>query len=677
MGIIIVFILLTIFSGSELRAMSIEQESPKAQCSQLIAQSNINYDDSVSFYESQIRKADSLYKNYLPQYNFDEVKAAMEFFDSLRLIKTTDNSQRTTDFVHWWTTDNGQQTTDIFHRSKTKSCTSDAYPRTVDCCPLSVDFICAKAHYYHAVGLTEKDDIVGACEHYLIALEIMEDDDLIKRHKDAKTQRRKVLKKQRNDEKTLCDSATLRLCDSNKEDYEKIRFIALIYTRLGRLFYNENYCDIAMFKYKNALKCYNIIKDTISESYTYKSIGNVYQLLGKADSALYNYNNSLRTCYNLRNRLDIEKSIAQILFDKGEKDSAYCLVKNNLTIIDNENVKYSYYTTLGKMYYEDKIYDSAIYYYETSMRSNNINIKLSSAISLSSIYDSINDKGEKTAYDNILSKLFVGESKDIINKTKLQSIYESYKERKLEKEKNKNRRKIFLIVISLPCIVIIMFTIIIVIRGRYKKKHLELSRILNEKESNINDKDDIINQITKEIKLKEEELQKLLFKNSITDGKLKSKNAEIKNKDELIKKYELEIISLNNKLERTMSGLSNVNEYYHSLVCSKILKQIEELSKKNMDTSCLEPLKQEELFLLLKHANRYLNNLFIDLSSRFTKLKKEDLYYLCLIIINLNDKQISSLFGVTYNSIKVRKRKICSIFNITTEKLYSYLNNYL
>ena len=64
--------------------MSIEQESPKTQCSQLIAQSNINYDDSVSFYESQIRKADSLYKNYLPQYNFDEVKAAMEFFDSIR-----------------------------------------------------------------------------------------------------------------------------------------------------------------------------------------------------------------------------------------------------------------------------------------------------------------------------------------------------------------------------------------------------------------------------------------------------------------------------------------------------------------------------------------------------------------------------------------------------------------
>ncbi|MBO7218108.1 MAG: response regulator, partial [Clostridia bacterium] len=51
---------------------------------------------------------------------------------------------------------------------------------------------------------------------------------------------------------------------------------------------------------------------------------------------------------------------------------------------------------------------------------------------------------------------------------------------------------------------------------------------------------------------------------------------------------------------------------------------------------------------------------------KLEELKKEDLYYLCLAIINLNDKQISSLFGVSYNSIKIRKRKICSIFDIRT-----------
>ena len=291
--------------------------------------------DSASFYESQIRKADSLYKNYLPQSNFEEVKAAMEFFDSLRLSKTTDN---------------GQQTTDIFHRSKTKSCTSDAYSRTVDCCPLSVDFSCAKAHYYHAVGLTEKDDIVGACEHYLIALEIMEP--LVETHRRVSNNRRAI-------------------SVDNPEDYEKIRFVSLIYTRLGHLFYNENYCDIAISNYQKALHYTNVLENDFSIAQTLKNIGNSYLLLNNADSALCYYNKSLKTSSDIYNKLDVEKCIAQIMyFYKYEFDSAFMILKNNLNKIDNENVKYSYHYTLGNMYYNNKSYDSALYYLEESIDNN-------------------------------------------------------------------------------------------------------------------------------------------------------------------------------------------------------------------------------------------------------------------------------------------------------------------
>ena len=134
---------------------------------------------SVDYYESQISKADSLYKNYLPQYNFDEVKAAMEFFDSIR---------------------NEELAIRNYGRRK-------AIPNSTFLIP---NYQCAKAHYYHAVGLTEKDDIVGACEHYLIALEIMEPLvetsplwRLMANDKSLKTKG-----------KSLCDSVTLRLCDS-------------------------------------------------------------------------------------------------------------------------------------------------------------------------------------------------------------------------------------------------------------------------------------------------------------------------------------------------------------------------------------------------------------------------------------------------------------------------------
>ena len=180
--------------GCEQRAMSNEQKSPNAQGSQLEAQC---LKKTVDYYENQIRLADSLYKNYLPQYNFEEVKAAVMFFDSLRL--TTDNSQRTTDFLETENleiseTEKGLRANNKGLKSESRKdaksqidCLYDsatlrpydpatACRMSVDCCPLTVDieYQRARSHYYHAVGLTERDDIVGACEHYLRALEIME-----------------------------------------------------------------------------------------------------------------------------------------------------------------------------------------------------------------------------------------------------------------------------------------------------------------------------------------------------------------------------------------------------------------------------------------------------------------------------------------------------------------------
>ncbi len=137
--------------GSEPRSMSNEQRFRKAQSSKLEAQSTsqvFSFSDSqIQYYENQIRLADSLYKNYLPQSNFEEVKAAMEFFDSVQLSAISRQRWR------------------LFDKKVTDENMLIAESRLLTA---------AKAHYYHAVGLTERDDIVGACEHYLRALEIME-----------------------------------------------------------------------------------------------------------------------------------------------------------------------------------------------------------------------------------------------------------------------------------------------------------------------------------------------------------------------------------------------------------------------------------------------------------------------------------------------------------------------
>ena len=736
------FILLVAFS-SQLSAISSQQtlctvpEPVEGTASGASTSSATAYPRTVDYYENQIRLADSLYKNYLPQSNFEEVKAAMEFFDSYQ--QSAISGQR-------WR---------LFGKE------ADDGNRLI---AESRQLTAAKAHYYHAVGLTEKDDIVGACEHYLIALEIMEEDDVIKRLRDTKTHRRKAKIN----------------CNLNKDDYEKVRFIYLIHTRLGELYYEANFCDISLLNYKKAL-CYSIIsRNDISIARTIKCIGHIFQLSNVADSALYYYNKSQNSSIDDINKLDVEKCIAQILFNKGEKDSAYMLLKKNLHLI-NDNVKYSYHCTLGNMFYIDKEYDSALYYLEESLEDSIIIKKLAFTTTLSSIYDSLGNYAKKAYYDNISTKLFRNSDNKEVDKSQLQVLYNDYKERKAEKEKIKSRTRTKVIAISLSLLIIISFVIIILIWHKSKRKDRLHQESLNEKDRYIADKEDIISKTNEEVKQKESEIKNLVeiidghksdinslknelsikeheiscketdirkmendlsakeieleklqknvhensilidrlsenhktneelmiayieeieklkteidetrnnlrdirFRSSLIEGKINSKNTELQKKEEEINRYKLELSEYKNKLE-IISSDNNDNAYtpkigmdlyLQSKVCSKILNEINELSARNRDANILTPLKQEELVMLLNSASFYVNNFTNGIACKYSKLKKEDLYYLSLALIGLKDKQISSLLGVTYNSIRIRKKNLCSILGIKNDELQSFLMN--
>ena len=578
---------------------------------------------TVDFYESQIRKADSLYKNYLPQSNFEEVKAAMEFFDSLRL-----------------TTDNSQQTTDIFHRifpnkrqraictvpepvegtiSGASTSSATAYPRSVDCCPLSVDFNCAKAHYYHAVGLTEKDDIVGACEHYLIALEIMED--MMAKDKSLKTKG-----------KGLCDSATLRLCDSD-EDYEKIRFVALIYTRLGEIFLNESCCELSIVNYKKVLYYCESFNDTYSISQTLKYLGYSYQLSDNVDSALYYYNKSLKTISDIGNKLDVEKCIAQILYYKGESDSAFLILKNNLNKITNEDVKYSYHCTLGNFFLNDKKYDSAIYYLEETLDNNIITKKIAFTTTLSAIYDSLGNYEKKAYYDNFSANLLKNSINKEVSKSKIQVLYNDYNERKAEKENTitKTKTRNTTITISLVGIVIVI-SVIIYMRYSHRKLHNELKNEIDNRTKDIESKNSIINQ-----------------KEQLIDEYQKTNES----KAEIIMRQSKEIQSLINEKEHAKTY--DIDAYYNSEICRKILGEKEEK---------YTALSASELSMLLDAANENLDNIINKIKARYPQLNTDDMYYICLIHLNISKNGISYLMNRSRKTVWLRIKTIKSYMNL-------------
>ncbi len=478
--------------------------------------------------EFSILLAEALYKNYLPQSNFDDIKAIVEHIEKEETIP---------------------------------------------------DYLCAKAHYYHAVGLSERNDITGACEHYLKALEYMS--------------------------------------ETKTKDYDKTRFIFLIYTRLGELFLSEEYCDIAIDKFRHALKYAKQLNNN-SIANILKLIGNTYQLTGNTDSSLFYFNESLKASSNDINKLDIEKNIAQILFDNGDKDSAYAIIKNNLNKIDDYSPKYSYYSILGEFYYHEKQYDSAIYYLERGFEDQHFYIKFYTSVMLSEIYDSLQNDEKKTYYDNIISQLSIKKINKSTEETKLQKVYDEYKERRKEKEALTHKKKIYIVINSF---VILAIIIIISIRLRYKYNQKKLLDTLTSKEKTISE-----------------------FKE-----KLKIKNKKL------------------SEMTKKTSNKTDFESYYNSGICQKIL------NKKSSDFTMLT---EGELALLLEAADINLGNLTKTLKDKYPKLKKDDLYYICLILLNVEKNKFQYLLGRNRKTIWDRLNKIKNIMNIgENEDLHIFIKN--
>ena len=648
--------------GSEPRAMSNEQKSPNAQSSQHEAQSIKKTVDccplTVDYYENQIRLADSLYKNYLPQYNFEEVKAAVMFFDSLRL--TTDNSQQTTDLLesenlktseseksceqramshepfleseNLKTSESEKRLKSQGRNAQSSQHEAQSLKKTVDCCPLTVDieYQRARAHYYHAVGLTERDDIVGACEHYFIALEIME----------SETENLKTSKYRKGSEqRAMSHEQKFRNAHSSKleaqsPDYEKIRFLSLIYTRLGELFFSENYCDIAISKYRKALKYVLLLGENSFIANTYKCLGHSYQLYNMPDSALYYYNKSLETNHELPNRLDVEKCIARIMFYKGERDSAYSIIRNNLNIIDNYGPKDAYYTLLGEMYYEDKEYDSAVHYLVLSLSVTQYkHTIISSSKRLSSIYNILGDHEKVTYYDRITLSVLDKEQEKNGDVTKLHDVYRRYSDSRRKLEYDTEMAELRNINLNIFISVLIILTILLAINYVIRRK---------------NDKKVMLHDET--ISAKETEIHKM-----------KEEISVIKKENEILSN-ELESI----KTDFPVITDKNIMEYYSCDICKRILAEIDRVELEQLKINSIPCLSAEDLALIELEANLHLNGYVKHILIKHPELKKQDIHCICLSLLNINEPTIAVLLGRSYNAVWTRMKKIRTTMNINS-----------
>ena len=585
--------------GSEPRAMSHEQRFHNAQSSQLEAQCPSQvFSFSVSqilYFENQIRLADSLYKNYLPQYNFEEVKAAVMFFDSLRL--TTDNSQRTTDFLeteNLKTSESEKKLKSQGRNAQSSQLETQSLKKTVDCCPLTVDieYQRARAHYYHAVGLTERDDIVGACEHYLTALEIMEfETENLKTSKSGKGSEQRAMSHEQ--ESRNAHSSKL---EAQSPDYEKIRFIALIYTRLGELFHYENCTSIAKDAYKKCINLFASIDDTFASANYYKQLGEIFAMENNHDSSLYFYKKSIELLHDENNQVTREswKGISAILHHNGNVDSSYIIIRDLISCTSGDE-QYAYKTQLAQMYYKDNLYDSALIYFKEVLNRNNKYTKISASNYISKIYSSKGDIEKSNYYMNLYSDQLIDEFNNTSNKLLMVESYNEYMNKRFIPSEIANSNKYQLISLSL-CILVLVTLLCYIIKINTNK-----------------------------------------------DDKKNSKTYK-----------------------------ECVDEFKNENIYSKIILVKNEYIKSNETNKYKEfQFSNEDKEILICSINKCFNDFATKLIRLYPNLNVGDVMYCCLILLDLEKKEIGALMGIQYQSVKDRLRKLNTIF--ATEELNLFI----
>ena len=278
-----------------------------------------------------------------------------------------------------------------------------AYTRSVTLLKSYV-FLDARAHYINGVGFYEQGDVVQACSEYLKALEGMEG---------------------YFEEKALTG--------------KRAQFMANTYNRIGDLFSEQFMMESAITCYENAL-VYCKIEPTspIGVSNILYRIGKQYDKMNEIDKARQYFGQALEYMPNTDNLVyrDLVSSKAVTDYQYGvESDQLLDELRQVIVSAENETERLNRFLTIGSIFYEDGIYDSALYYLIPVYENTNDRLsQIQAALYLRNVYDSIGEFGNADVYVRFLvdHKKSEGENKALVSK--LEDLFKAYMNQKQKKE---------------------------------------------------------------------------------------------------------------------------------------------------------------------------------------------------------------------------------------------------
>ena len=532
--------------------------------------------------------AELLYKNYYDQTNRPELRQAVAYFDSLAFTINT---------------------------------RSHAFCRHCGLDPQSptqqdiIVFLSARAHYINGVGYYEHDSVVPACQEYLKALEVMEE---------------------QFDEKELVR--------------KKAKFMALTYSHLTSLFSDWYLHEQAIYLGKESLKYYQKHNaETWHIAWMLNEIGSRYDILDNYDSAYSYYNQGLQIVSDTNNSIyrGIATHIAFLAYKMGVPPMTSLKQMNKLLAqAENDQEYASRCLTIGEIYYHEQQFDSAwLYLNKVYNKSQRVGPKKQAAEWLVEICKAQGKELEAMEYaDFLVPFATMGENQSGI-KSQLTEQYKNYVQRRLEREhqreKMKSQRWTMIIVGSL--LFLMSFIIILYLRNKKRKQHLE-SQIDDLKQAH--------------------EMEQKALSNRLKESK------------EALQELQDQIKQQNDRDAAVEPTISFAEEPICRLILERVK---EGQFKSQMDCVIYKDfaLNKEQIIELHSAANRHFNQFTERLIQAYPNLTKRDLDYCCLYLLGLTDADIAALMQRAYNTINERNSKLRRIFgseNMVSVTLQAFAN---
>ena len=544
--------------------------------------------------------AELLYKNYQPQTNREELLEAVAYFDSLTLTQN--------DNPNPWN----------------RHCGHDPQsPGQHD----NFTFLDARAHYINGVGFYERNDVVSACAEYLKALEVMEE---------------------HFEEKTLTGKRT--------------QFMANTYNRLGDLFSEQFMMESSISCYEKAL-IYCRIEPTSPNgisSILYR-IGKQYDKLNEIDRARQYYGLALENIANTDKSVyrDIvsSKAVSDYRYG-GEIDQPLHELKQIFLLADNKTEQLYRCMTIGALFVEEGVYDSALYYLiPVFENTDNILSQIQAAEYLRIVYDSIGELGRADVYVHFLvdHKKSEGENKALTSR--LEGMFKTYMDQKQQKEAEEMREKSIrkTVEIIVPIAVLIALVIFVVAKRRSKKlledKERHYQREMEAKETEA--RKELEEKDKQHAEVLEAERQTHRMEQAAMSGRLKRSNQELRELKDQIKQK-----------DDSVAKAETAASFNEEPVCRLIMERVNEGQfKAKIDCELYRSyaLDKQHLLDLRAAADRHFSQFTLRLRKAYPKLTDLDIDYCCLNLLRLTHSDVSALMQRAYNTVVERDGRIQKI----------------